>query len=1162
MTGNKLRCALIAATALTVCPALPQQANAQQRVPRPVADVLVPAEVMLEAQFADPPNSARPRVWWHWMNGNITEDGIAKDMAWMKRVGIGGMQNFDASLMTPQIVDKRLVYMTPEWKHAFHFAASEADRLGLELAIAASPGWSETGGPWVPPEDGLKKLVWSETLAMGGKRFTSKLAPPPSVTGPFQSLVPDSGGLGALLGGETKVPPQHYGEVKVLAFPVAAGSALVPVSVHDGLGKAFDPAGLGNGDLTKGIDLARSDKGANPVLVLDYGRAVTARTISFYAPGAALMFAGALYSPRLDASDNGTDWRKVADIETAQTTATFAFAPTTARWFRLEFVPRKGLGLNMGTPAPGLAMDMSFVENFSKAMASKPLTIGDLRLSGEARVDRFETKAGFAVAQDYYALTGPADAAKGVAPTSVIDLTSRLKADGSLDWTPPRSPYGTQWRVLRFGWSLLGTTNHPAPPEATGLEVDKFDGPAVRRYLEHYIGMYKDASGGLLGAHGVRALLTDSIEVGAANWTPKLIEQFTRLRGYDPVPWLPALTGVLVGSREDSDRFLFDYRRTLADLMASEHYGTVAAVAHENGLKVYGEALEDHRPSLGDDMAMRRNADIPMAAMWTHSREAGPKLTYLADIKGAASVAHIYGQNLVAAESMTASMNPWNYAPNDLKRVIDLEFVTGVNRPVVHTSVHVPRDDKQPGLSLFIFGQYFNRNETWAEMARPWVDYMARNALMLQQGRNVADVAYFYGEEAPLTGLYGDKAVEDAPVNRAYDFVNYDALASALSNQGDEIATPGGARYKALYLGGSSHKMTLGALKRIAALAEGGATVVGMAPEGSPGLDSDGAAYGALVEKLWPGNATLVEKQWQGTTTAQVGKGRVIASNDIEGVLDRIGVAPDFDYVGSGTVGSGGHGEIPFVHRKLEDGDSYFLVNRTGHAQTIEARFRVTGKTPELWHAETGTSEPVSYLIRSGTTIVPMTLATDESVHVVFRKPAEADAMAIEQLAPVQVAELDGPWQVTFQPGRGAPAATTMAKLAPLNENAEPGIKYFSGIATYSTRFLTPRLWKQGQPLWLDLGQVGELAEVSVNGQPAGAAWHAPFRIDISKAAHWGRNRLEVRVANLWVNRLIGDAQAGAQKTTWTAMPSYRADAPLRKSGLLGPVQLLGQPIK
>ncbi len=1132
MSCPKLRTALALASALTAVPVLAQEA------------VPTAATPSLESQFQDPHNSARPRVWWHWMNGNVTQDGIAKDLAWMKRVGIGGMQNFDAHLMTPQIVEKRLVYMTPEWKQAFRFTAQEADRLGLELAIASSPGWSETGGPWVKPEDGLKKLVWSETLVEGGKPFTGKLAVPPQTTGPFGSLDMGGGGINQMLGGDhTKAPPQHSGEVRVLAFPAADAGLLVPAVVTDGLGKAQDEARLADANLARGIDIARGDDNQNPRVVLDYGKPVTARSMAMFAPGAAMMFVGALYSPRLEASDNGTDWRKVIDFETGQVPVTYAFPAVQARYFRVEFFKRQGVGINMGEPAPGLAMDSNVLGGLAKMIGSRPMTIGDLRLSSDARIDRYETKAGFAIAQDYYALTNPADNASGIAPASVIDLTARMKADGSLDWTPPRG----NWRVLRFGHSLLGTTNHPAPPEATGLEVDKFDGPAVRRYMEHYIAMYRDASGGLIGKRGVQAILTDSIEVGAANWTPRMIEQFKRLRGYDPVPWMPALAGVLVGSRADSDKFLHDYRRTLADLLASEHYGTVAKVAHENGLKVYGEALEDKRPSLGDDLAMRRHADIPMAAMWTHARKDGPKPTYVADIKGAASVAHIYGQNLVAAESLTASMNPWNYAPSDLKRVIDLEFVLGVNRPVIHTSVHQPLDDKIPGLSLFIFGQYFNRHESWAEMARPWVDYMARNALMLQQGRNVADVAYFHGEEGPLTGLYGEKLIADAPVNRAYDFVNFDALASALTNEGDELVSSGGARYKALYLGGSSRRMTLAALRRIAALAEGGATVVGMAPEGSPSLNGNAAEYAALVARLWPAGGT-----------ASIGKGRVIASTEIEAALDRIGVAPDFDY-----TGSQGRGEVPFAHRKLADGHSYFLVNRSGHAQTIEARFRVTGKTPELWHAETGKSEPIGYLIGNGFTKVTLELGVDESVHVVFRKPALADAMAITQLAPVQMAEVEGPWQVSFQPGRGAPAATSMARLTPLNENTEAGIKYFSGIATYSTRFLTPRLWIQGQPLWLDLGEVGDLAEVMVNGQPAGSAWHAPFRIDIGKVAHWGRNRLEVRVANLWVNRLIGDAQSpatpGAQKITWTAMPSYRADAPLRKSGLIGPVKLLSQ---
>ena len=1089
----------------------------------------------LQDGFREPPQEARPRVWWHWMNGNITQDGIAKDFAWMKRIGIGGVQNFDANLMTPQIVDKRLVYMTPEWKAAFKFAASEADRLGLELTIAASPGWSETGGPWVKPADGLKKLVWSETTVAGGKPFSGKLAAPPSITGPFQSLTP-AGGIDEMITGEKpKVIPPHFGDVKVLAFPVAASDMLVPAAVKDGLsGAALDAAKLSDGQLAAGIELSRGGQGTNPVLVLDYGKPVTARTIAMFAPGAAMMFVGALYAPSLEASDNGTDWRKVINFETAQVTSTYAIPATKARYFRVEFVTRKGIGLQVGAAAPGLATGSDMFTEMGKAMFSRPLAVGDMRIYGGARIDRFETKAGFALSQDYYAFANPSDGAMGVAPATVIDLTAKMKADGTLNWTPPKG----NWRVLRLGYSLLGTTNHPAPPEATGLEVDKFDGAAVKRYLDHYIGMYRDASGGLLGKNGVQGLLTDSIEVGAANWTPKMIEQFKRLRGYDPTPYLPALTGTLIGSRDDSDRFLYDYRRTLADLMASEHYGTVATVAHASGLKVYGEALEDKRPSLGDDMAMRRHADIPMAAMWTHSRGDGPKLTYLADIKGAASVAHVYGQNLVAAESMTAAMNPWYYAPNDLKRIIDLEFVHGVNRPVVHTSVHVPVDDKKPGLSLFIFGQYFNRNESWAEMAKPWVDYLSRNAYMLQQGRYQADVAYFYGEEGPLTGLYGDKKVADAPTHYGYDFVNPDVVMNQLSVDGGDLVAKSGARYKVLYLGGSSHKMTLPMLKSLKALLDAGATVVGQAPESSPSQADNAVEFAALVQSIWGG--------------ANAGKGKVIVGNDVEAALATLGVAPDFRHSG-GKDGA----DIPFLHRKLADGDVYFLVNRNDRAENIEARFRVTGKIPELWHAETGKSEAVSYRIVNGETIIPLEMGADASFFVVFRKPAGQMAGAnISNTGSTKLGTLDGPWTVAFQPDRSAPASAVLPRLAPLNEHSDPGIKYFSGEATYTKQFSVPKGWKPGQPLWLDLGSVKELAEVSVNGQLAGSVWHAPYKVDIGAAVKAGKNMLQVRVANLWVNRLIGDAQPGAKKITYTALPTYRADAPLRPSGLMGPVTL------
>lgn len=1124
------------ASALCALLIIPTSAILAQEAPTPVK---APSEdsATLADQFRDPPERARARVWWHWMNGNVTKDGIAKDLAWMKRIGIGGLQNFDVNFLTPQIVDHRLAYMTPEWKDAFRFAASEADRLGLEFAIASSPGWSETGGPWVLPKDGLKKLVWSEVNLAPGKRLVGSVPAPSGVTGPYQSI-PAATSMEALIAGQPapKVPVSS-GDAGLIAYPVPIAAELPAATGADTTGKALDVASLADANLDEGASLGRKD-GQPLGLTITYARPATIRSATVFLPNIVMPFAGSAFSGVIESSDDGLAWNKVADVKLGSVPTTVSFMPTTARQFRLLLNP-VAFQSGLVAPAPGVAIGDLF-GGASAALAASPTVVGTFVLTADPQIDRFQTKAGFDVSRDYYALTGPDDGAVGVDPSKVVVLDDRLKPDGTLDWTAPRLPKGQVWRVVRFGWSLVGTTNHPAPSEATGLEVDKYDGPAVRAYLEHYLGMYRDAAGSdLIGKRGVRAMLTDSIEVGAANWTPQMLVQFKRLRGYDPRPWLPTLTGQLVGTRADTDRFLYDFRRTLADLLASEHYGTIAKVAHEHGLTVYGEALEDKRPMLGDDMAMRSHADIPMAAMWAFGPE-GPRPGLIADIKGAASVAHLYGRQFVAAESMTSAMAPWAFAPSDLKHIIDLEFAAGVNRPVIHTSVHVPVDGKKPGLSLFIFGQYFNRNETWAEMAKPWVDYISRSSLLLQTGRNVADVAYFSGEEAPLTGLYGDNPVADTPVTVAYDFLDFDALTGLLANDGTDVVSPGGARYRAIQLGGSSREMTLPALRKLAALVDGGATLIGDPPVGNPSLAGDNSEFAALVARLWPGSGD-----------ARVGKGRVLAGRPVKQALALAGISPDFAFTG-GSIGA----DIPFVHRRDADGDIYFLVNRNAAPETITAHFRIAGKRPELWHAETGTSELVSYRIVGDETLVTLGLRSEEAVFVVFREPAPGETLTLPTSQARPVAALSDNWTVAFQPDRGAPPSIAMPRLVPLQVSADPGVRYFSGIATYSRTFNLPAGAVNGMPLWLDLGTVGDLAQVSINGVDVGTAWHAPHRLDIARAARKGRNRIEIRVANTWVNRLIGDAQPGAKPITWTATPTYLADAPLHPSGLVGPVEL------
>ena len=1080
----------------------------------PVASVA--AAPGLDRGFRDPPGEARPLVWWHWMNGNVTKDGIAKDLAWMKRVGIGGMQNFDASLDTPQIVEKRLVYMTPEWRDAFRFAASEAQRLDLELAIAASPGWSETGGPWVPPADGMKKLVWSEQRLVGGKRFVGSLPPPPSTTGPYQSAAFRE----VFSTGKRAPKPVAGGRIAVLAVPVREAPLPAPhVALADGT--PLDGATLLDGDLETGVKvpLAKDRSGA---VLLTYTRPVTVRSLRLFLPGLKQPFRGIPILPVLEARIDGA-WKKVADLPLSSVPTTVAFDAVTAAEFRVRIVPvaeRETTELN---GAPG-----AIVVNFFDTGPLTSVTLNDLQLSAEPAIDRVQEKAGFDIAPDYYAIAGNVASTGAVSASRVVDLTARVRAEGTLDWMPPT---GSDWTVYTFGWSLTGTTNHPAPPEATGLEVDKYDGAAVRRYLETYLAKYRDTAGAdLFGSAGVRALLTDSIEVGASNWSPRLAEEFERRRGYRLRPWLPALAGVVIGSRGESERFLYDFRRTLAELLADEHYATVAAVAHENGLKVYGEALEDKRPMLGDDLAMRRFADVPMAALWTWPKGGAVRSTLLGDMKGAASVAHVYGKRFVAAESMTAISAPWAFAPRDLKRFVDLELVYGINRPVIHTSVHVPVDDKQPGLSLAIFGQYFNRNEAWAEMARPWIDYIARNSYLLQQGRNVADVAWFVGQEAPVTQLFAEAPPPGLPTRYGYDLVDAEMVQHALDVSDGVVVSTGGARYRAIYLGGTSRKMTLPTLKRLAALVDKGATVIGMPPESSPSLADDPGEFKRAVARLWQNP-------------------RVIPSTDIEAALTRLGLAPDVQVPG---------GDALFLHRTAPDAEIYLVNNRQDAARSIDVRFREATGTPELWDAVSGTSAPLPYRRDGNVTIVPLTLGPEASRLIVFRG---ADTGAERTVPAVRTASLNatfGPWSVDFQPGRGAPASVALPTLIPLDQSTDPAIRYFSGTATYRTTF-TLRAPARGEKMWLDLGKVGDVAEISVNGRNAGTVWTDPNRIEIGALVRRGVNTIEVRVANLWVNRLIGDMQPGATKVAFVAAPTYRPDAPLRPSGLIGPVTLVAE---
>ncbi len=1084
----------------------------------------------LKTGFENPPSTARPRVWWHWMNGNITEEGIKLDLEWMHRVGLGGFQNFDAALDTPQVVKHRLAYMTPEWKHAFLYATKLADQLNLEEAIAGSPGWSETGGPWVPPSEAMKKYVWSETLVKGGQPFTGTLARPPRASGPFQN---QRGGDIDALGGPSKMPA-FYADSAVIAYRIPQSDLPSDEAQPKLTFSAGNPEAsiLSDGDLNNKTQLPVAANNGVSWVQYEFPQPRTLRSLTILqfrdhdaAPGED--------SRALEARDDGQSFRTVTPIfgdDGLEHTVTFA--PVTARYFRVTF---KKLPPD---PPPFWAHD---------AVAPpppKPLgnyLIAELVLHSGARVNRFEEKAGFDLLPDLYRLATPPVASNdAIQREDVIDLTGKMRPDGTLDWTPPAG----NWMVLRFGYSLLGISNHPATKEATGLEVDKLNHTYVKRYMDHYLDSYKNTVGGeWMGSRGLRYVITDSWEAGPQNWTDDMIAEFTKRRGYDPRPWMPVLAGRVVESAEASDRFLWDLRKTVADLVADEHYGQVQASLKERDMGHYGESHEYKRAILADGMEVKKLDDIPMSAMWT--QRPGVNLEQYganADIRESASVAHIYGQNLVAAESMTASKAPWAWSPATLKPTADKELAEGVNRFVIHESAHQPLVDKAPGLTLGPYGQWFNRNETWAEEAGPWVNYIARSSYLLQQGHFAADVIYFYGEDSNLTAIFTDKPPA-VPEGYGYDYVNADALIHELNVADGLITTKSGMSYRVLALDPYSQHMSLPVLRKIRYLVKRGAVIVGPKPINTPSLSDDDNEFRMIVNELW------------GTTTGErnVGKGKVYANESLSDAFTSLGLQPDFGYTKPETPT-----HINFVHRKLDDGDLYYLDNRSDRDVTVDASFRITGKAPEFWHAETGSSQPASYRIADGCTTVPLHLEPWGTVFVVFRQPAQTESRTLPEITETRMTTVEGPWNVTFQPDRGAPASITLEKLASWSENTDPGVKYFSGIGTYTKTLEASADWfKPGAHLWIDLGAVKNLADVSVNGHSLGIVWHAPYRVDATSALKPGANELTIKVTNAWVNRLIGDQQPNATKYTFTVIYPYNAASPLLPSGLLGPVEVV-----
>ena len=645
--------------------------------------------------------------------------------------------------------------------------------------------------------------------------------------------------------------------------------------------------------------------------------------------------------------------------------------------------------------------------------------------------------------------------------------------------------------------------------------------------------MYKDATGGSMGTEGLTHMMLDSYEAGHMTWSKSFPDEFKKKRGYSIVPWIPVLTGRVVQSRLDSEKFLWDFRKTIGELITENHYEVIGDELHKRGMKRYTESHENMRIYLADGMDVKRKSDIPMSAMWQPGALAeGPdeEIRSRADIRESASVAHLYGQNIVAGESMTTVRNSFSPHPGTLKRTADVEMASGLNRFVVHTSVHQPIDSLFPGFSLGPFGQWFTRQETWADQAKAWTNYLARSCYLLQQGKFVADVLYYHGENTNITSQF-DKSLPAIPFGYEYDFANANILVEVVKPVNKKLTTATGMRYSMLVLDTSARMMTLRVLNKLVEFAKAGVVISGQQPLQSPSLSDDASQYATALKTL-------------------LAQPSVNFGDDYKTQLKNLGVAEDL-------IIKKQEAEILYVHRTTADKEIYWLNNRSENNNLATISFRVKGKTPKLFNPMTGEVSAVSYSIVNGRTAINLSFTPWDAFFVVFEGTTTQLNVELPTWKSTSTVSINGPWHVHFQKERGAPEkAVSFDNLTSFSTSSDNSIKYFSGTATYMNSFEVNVLNKN-EKIILDLGDVKNLAEVIINGKNVGTLWKKPFQTHISKFLKIGKNTIEIKVVNSWVNRLVGDMQPGAIKIGFTTMSLFKADSPLEPSGLLGPVQLI-----
>ncbi len=1081
----------------------------------------------LQQGFVAPPEETKPWCYWYWLNGHISREGITRDLEAMKNWGIG--RAIIGDIYLPSIEQGPIKDLSEEYFAMLEHAVREGGRIGVDISVFNCPGWSQTGGPWIKPEQSMRYLATTERRINGPSVFEEKL-PGPEKFGTAES----------------PASQDALQDFAVLAFPAPRGDTDT-LSRHKPK-VTSNPAIenitlLGDGKLETAVTFAPPADGPGKASVeidMTALEPFTARSLTIYPPLRVV-------EPKPEkAGAFDADCELLAEQEDGTFRSVHKF-PYRRIGFRLSTGPMPRGPTSVSFPAVTAKRFRLVFKNITLPKGnSGETTLAEIELSGGARVEKYieqqlgDMSALIQPSWDYYlwkTQAEPDDAQFCIDPTRIVDLTGHVGADGTLKWNVPAG----EWVIVRLVLRPTGVQNKPASKEGTGIEADKMSPAAMVEHYKNYVGklVARFPKG---GREALKGLIIDSYEVGPQNWTDEAREKFTKSFGYDPMPWLPVLTGRLVGNADQSTRFLWDLRRFVADEIA-QAYKSLGEAGHRDGLQFWLEPY-GHFGFPAEYLLLASAADGVGGEFWLHP-EFGDT-----EVLAASSAAHIYGKNIVSSEAFTANasygftQDPWS-----LKALGDLEQTLGINHFVLSVYIHQP-DERAPGMNAW-FGTELNRHNTWYDFGKPWIDYLRRSHFLLQQGHYAADVAYFIGEDAPKMA-----GVREPPLPAGYlaDDINADVIRRRMEVKDGRFVLPDGMSYRLLVLP-PLDTIRPEVLEKIRNLVMAGGAVLGPPPSRSPSLQDYPKAdqkVAALAQEIWGSLDGKTRRQ------ARLGTGWVFQNVSVKEALEHLHIPSNITGVeATGKLWTGGEGPIlRWTHRSLAEGEIFFLSNQQDQIVSATPSFRASGKQPELWDPVTGQCRPLpDFKEEGGRTLVPLQFAPRQSLFIVFRTPIDQrDGKNFPTFE--TVGEIDTPWTVTFDPQLGGPpSAVVFEKLEDWTKRPEPEIRNYSGPAVYQNKFDLPPPIK-GQSVYLDLGAVSSLARVKLNGKDLGVVWCAPWRLDLGSAALAVENKLEIEVVNPWINRLLADEKLPKdQRIAWLASPAVTTQKPL-PAGLLGPVKI------